>query len=122
MDKIIMQHMGFYGFHGVLEEEKTLGQKFFVDLEMLVDLSEAGRSDQVDNTVSYADVYDDVKYFVESARYNLIEALAENICNMILTKYSQVNEVMVRIKKPEAPVRGIFDYFAVEVRRGRSFE
>lgn len=122
MDKIIMQHMGFYGFHGVLEEEKTLGQKFFVDLEMLVDLSEAGRSDQVDNTVSYADVYDDVKYFVESARYNLIEALAENICNMILTKYSQVGEVMVRIKKPEAPVRGIFDYFAVEIRRGRSIE
>lgn len=122
MDKIIMQHMGFYGFHGVLEEEKTIGQKFFVDLEMSVDLSEAGKSDQVDHTVSYADVYDDVKYFVESARYNLIEALGENICNMILAKYSQVHEVMVRIKKPEAPVRGIFDYFAVEIRRGRDSE
>lgn len=122
MDKIIMQHMGFYGFHGVLEEEKTLGQKFFVDLEMSLDLSEAGRTDQVENTVSYADVYDDVKYFVESARYNLIEALAENICNMILTKYSQVTEVMVRVKKPEAPVRGVFDHFAVEIRRGRDVE
>lgn len=122
MDKIIMQNMGFYGFHGVLEEEKTLGQKFFVDLEMNLDLSEAGRTDQVENTVSYADVYDDVKYFVESARYNLIEALAENICNMILAKYSQVMEVMVRVKKPEAPVRGIFDHFAVEIRRGRESE
>lgn len=119
MDKILMQHMGFYGFHGVLEEEKALGQKFFVDLEMSLDLSQAGKSDRVEQTVSYADVYDDVKYFVESARYNLIEALAENICNMILAKYPEVADVMVRIKKPEAPIRGLFDYVGVELKRGR---
>lgn len=119
MDKIIMNHMGFYGFHGVLEEEKSLGQKFYVDVELSLDLSQAGKTDSVEHTVSYADVYDDVKYFVESARYNLIEALGENICNMILAKYPEVQEAMVRIKKPEAPVRGIFDYFAVEIRRGR---
>lgn len=119
MDKIIMNHMGFYGFHGVLEEEKALGQKFYVDVELSLDLSQAGKTDSVLHTVSYADVYDDVKYFVESARYNLIEALGENICNMILAKYPEVQEAMVRIKKPEAPVRGIFDYFAVEIRRGR---
>lgn len=120
MDKILMQHMGFYGFHGVLEEEKSIGQKFFVDLEMTLDLAPAGKSDRVEQTVSYADVYDDVKYFVESARYNLVEALAENICNMILAKYPEVVEVMVRIKKPEAPIRGLFDYVGVELRRGRN--
>lgn len=119
MDKILMNHLGFYGFHGVMEEEKTLGQKFFVDLEMSLDLSEAGKSDRVEQTVSYAEVYDDVKYFVESARYNLIEALAENICNMLLAKYPELMEVMVRIKKPEAPIRGIFDYVGVEIRRVR---
>lgn len=119
MDKIIMNHMGFYGFHGVLEEEKAIGQKFFVDVELSLDLRSAGETDLVENTISYADVYDDVKYFVESARYNLIEALGENICNMILAKYPEVQEAMVRIKKPEAPVRGIFDYFGVEIRRNR---
>lgn len=120
MDKILMNHLAFYGFHGVLEEEKSLGQKFFVDIELLVDLSQAGKTDRVENTVSYADVYDDVKYFVESARYNLIEALGENICNMLLAKYPQIHEAMVRIKKPEAPIRGIFDYVGVEIRRGRN--
>ena len=120
MDKIIMNHMGFYGFHGVLEEEKAIGQKFFVDVELSLDLRSAGETDLVENTISYADVYDDVKYFVESARYNLIEALGENICNMILAKYPEVQEAMVRIKKPEAPVRGIFDYFGVEIRRNRN--
>jgi dihydroneopterin aldolase len=119
MDKILMNNLGFYGFHGVMEEEKTLGQKFFVDLEMRLDLSEAGKSDRVEQTVSYAEVYDDVKYFVESARYNLIEALAENICNMLLAKYPELMEVMVRVKKPEAPIRGIFDYVGVEIRRVR---
>ncbi len=122
MDKIMMSHMGFYGFHGVLEEEKNIGQKFFVDAELSLDLSLAGQTDAVENTVSYADVYDDIKYFVESARYNLIEALGENICNMILAKYPSVMEVMIRIKKPEAPVRGIFDYFAIELRRNRHVE
>lgn len=115
-----MQHMAFYGFHGVLEEERQIGQKFFVDLEISLDLSHPGQTDLVEKTVSYAEVYDDVKYFVESARYNLIEALAENISQAVLTKYPQVVEVMVRIKKPEAPVRGIFDYFGVELVRGRN--
>lgn len=119
MDKIIMNHLAFYGFHGVMEEEKVLGQKFFVDIELLLDLSQAGKTDLVEHTVSYADVYDDVKYFVESARYNLIEALGENICNMLLAKYPLIEEAMVRIKKPEAPIRGIFDSVGVEIRRGR---
>lgn len=120
MDKILMENMAFYGFHGVLEEEKSLGQKFFVDLELKLDLSAAGKSDAVEHTVSYADVYDDVKYFVESARYNLIEALGENICNMVLSKYSEVKEVTIRIKKPEAPVRGIFDYMGIQLVRTRN--
>lgn len=122
MDKILMENMAFYGFHGVLEEEKSLGQKFFVDLELTLDLTVAGKSDAVEFTVSYADVYDDVKYFVESARYNLIEALGENICNMILSKYGAIKEVVIRIKKPEAPVRGIFDYMGIQLVRNRDEE
>lgn len=119
MDRILMHHMAFYGFHGVMDEERTLGQKFFIDVELSLDLSRAGASDEVSQTVSYAEVYDDVKYFAESARYNLIEALAENIALRVLAKYEVVSEVLVRVKKPEAPVRGIFDFMAVEIRRQR---
>ena len=35
MDKIILNNLGFYGYHGVLSEEKSLGQKFFIDVELL---------------------------------------------------------------------------------------
>ncbi len=115
-----MSEMKFFGFHGVLDEEKSIGQKFIIDVEIQTELRTAGLSDNVKSTVSYADVYDDIKYFVEVERFNLIEALAENIANRILQKYEKISSVMVRVKKPEAPVRGIFDYFGVEIRRDRN--
>ena len=73
----------------------------------------------MNKSVSYADVYDVVKEITEKRRFNLIEALAENIAKEVLDKFELINEVMVRVKKPEAPVNGIYDYFGVEIRRGR---
>lgn len=119
MDKILLSNLGFYGYHGVLKEESVLGQKFFIDMELLVDTKEAGITDDMNKSVSYADVYDLVKEITEKRRFNLIEALAENIAKEVLDKFELINEVMVRVKKPEAPVNGIYDYFGVEIRRGR---
>ena len=45
MDKIFLKNLAFFGFHGVLQEEKNLGQKFFVDVELSLDLKEAGKSE-----------------------------------------------------------------------------
>ncbi|MGI6226438.1 MAG: dihydroneopterin aldolase [Peptococcales bacterium] len=120
MDKILLKNLSFYGFHGVLAEEKTLGQKFFVDVELQLDLKKAGLTDNVVDTVSYADIYQLVKEQVTTKNYNLLEALAENIAGKILTHYEKVKEVVVIIKKPEAPVQGIFDYFSIEIRRKRN--
>lgn len=119
MDKILMHHLQFYGYHGVLEEEKRLGQKFIVDVELFLDLKVAGTTDDVKDTVSYADVYADVKNLVENQQFHLIEALAETIGDSILKQYQSLRKVMVRVKKPEAPVRGIYDYFGVEIERAR---
>lgn len=119
MDKILLNNLGFYGYHGVLSEENTLGQKFFLDIELYLDTHEAGIYDDMDKSVSYADVYSVVKHIVEERRYNLIEALAENISIEILFKFELIKEVMVRVKKPEAPVNGIYDFFGIEIRRYR---
>lgn len=119
MDKIILSNLGFYGYHGVLEAEKVLGQKFFIDMELFLDTKEAGKTDDMNKSVSYADVYEVIKNIVENKRFDLIEAVAENIADEVLHKFSLLNSVMVRVKKPEAPVNGIYDYFAVEIRRDR---
>lgn len=119
MDKIIMENMGFYGYHGVLEQEKILGQKFFIDAHLYLSLKEAGQTDDLNYSVSYGAVYETIKKIVTEERYNLLEALAERICSEIFSSYEMIQKVFVRVKKPEAPVKGIFDYFAVEIERER---
>ena len=108
MDKILMSNLGFYGYHGLLKEEAVLGQKFFIDIELYLDTKEAGETD---------DMYEVVKEIVENKRFNLLEALAENIASEVLEKFDLIKGIMVRVKKPEAPVPGIYDYFGVEIKR-----
>ena len=57
MDKIKLQEMAFYGHHGIDSEENTLGQRFFIDVEMDLDLSGAGESDNIEDSVNYAEVF-----------------------------------------------------------------
>lgn len=78
MDKIYLNELVFYGYHGVLKEETKLGQTFRVSL-ILDFLPKAGISDSVEDTVSYADVYETVKEIVEGKPFKLIEALAEKL-------------------------------------------
>lgn len=112
--------MGFYGYHGVLSEEKSIGQKFFIDMELFLSLEPAGTADDLTKSVSYAEVHDVVKQIVEGEPYKLIEALAEAISSRVLDEFSLIDELMIRVRKPEAPVPGIYDYFGVEISRSRS--
>lgn len=117
MDKIILKDMAFYGYHGLLKEESVLGQKFFVDIEIETSTKEAGINDDFTKTINYAEVYEITREFTEDKRFNLIEALAENIAAEVLNRFDIAHSVMVRIRKKEAPVKGIFDYMGVEIRR-----
>ncbi|MBO8136993.1 MAG: dihydroneopterin aldolase [Desulfotomaculum sp.] len=118
MDKIIMKNLIFYGYHGVLPEEQVLGQEFVVDLELFLNLKPAGETDDLDTSVNYLNVYKLVHEIVTLKKYNLLEALAEKIAREILDNYP-VEQINVRVKKPNAPIPGIFDYMAVEITRKR---
>lgn len=120
MDKIIMKNLAFYGYHGVLKEENMLGQKFYVDIEMYLNLKEAGMTDHVKDTVNYAEVYGLVQEIVTKKCFCLIEALGEDIAQTILSRFDRVDEIKVQIRKPEAPVEGIYDYFGIEIRRRKN--
>ena len=116
-DKIIIEGMEFYGYHGVLPGEQEIGQRFLVDMELTTYLEHPARLDDLSEAIDYADVYGLVERIVTDERFNLIEALAERIAQAVLSRYS-VEEVMVRVKKPHAPLGGIFKYVGVEIRRG----
>lgn len=119
MDRIILRNLSFYGYHGVLPEETKLGQKFFIDIDLFMDLSLAGKTDDLTKSVSYAEVFEVTKTIVEGEPFKLIEALAENISKILLNKFYLVNSIRVEVRKPEAPVPGVYDYFGVEITRSR---
>ncbi len=119
VDKILMEGLAFHGYHGVLKEEKKLGQKFFVDVILYVDLKKAGKTDDLNYTVNYEEVYRIIEKIIKNEQYNLLEALAEKICGNVLYSFDIVQKINVKIKKPEAPVAGIFDCFAVQIERER---
>lgn len=119
MDRIIMENMGFYGYHGVLPEEKTLGQKFFVDASLYLPLKNAGETDDLNDSVNYKEVYELIKEIVTNQKFDLLEGLAEKICGEIFAVYPAIQKLRIKVKKPEAPVSGLFDYFGVEIERER---
>lgn len=119
MDKIYLNDMQFYGYHGVLPEETVLGQLFRVTVEMAVDLRQAGETDDLAATVNYAEVYALCKEIVEGRPYQLIESVAEKIAAAILDGYAeQVRGCKVLIVKPTPPIAGHYASVAVEITRG----
>ncbi|EAF5659268.1 dihydroneopterin aldolase [Listeria innocua] len=120
MDKIYLNELAFYGYHGVLQEETKLGQTFRVSLILGLSTKKAGQSDSVDDTVSYADVYETVKGIVEGTPFKLIEALAEKIATEVLIDYPLLEEITVKLIKPNPPIPGHYDSVAVEIKRKRS--
>ncbi|AVQ34614.1 dihydroneopterin aldolase [Staphylococcus kloosii] len=116
-DTIFLNGLQFYGYHGALPEENKIGQIFIVDITLNVDLTEAGKSDDVLDTVHYGEVFEDVKAIMEGSPVNLVEHLAERIAKRINSHYNRVMETKVRITKKNPPIQGHYDGVGVEIVR-----
>jgi dihydroneopterin aldolase len=119
-DRIVLAGMVFQARHGVLDWEKSTAQRFEVDVELVLDVQPAGLDDDLTRTVDYRAVYRVVRQIVESTTYNLIEALAEAIAHEILAEQPLVDEVVIRVRKPEVRLDGPLDSAGVEIRRVRN--
>jgi len=117
MDKIYVKDLEVYAFHGVNKQEKEMGQRFLISLELSLDLREAGISDDLHKTVNYGELSLAVEEEFKKESYDLIEKSAEKLAEFILLNYSIVNSVKVLIKKPWAPIGKPLDYAAVEIER-----
>lgn len=120
LDTIELIGMRFFGYHGVFPEENRLGQQFIVDAILYMDLSEAGRADDLELTVNYAEVYRAIKQIVEGKPFRLIEALTECIAQALLDTYTKVEQITVRVTKPHPPFEAHFDGVATEMTRKRA--
>ena len=119
MDKIFVNQMEFYGYHGVFPEETRLGQRFVVDLMVLVDLKKAGQTDELEHSVNYGELFQVCKEVVEGKPYKLVEAVAEKIAETVLGQFTLVSEVTIKVIKPDPPIPGHYQSVAVEITRRR---
>jgi dihydroneopterin aldolase len=117
-DHIRLRGVRAYGYHGVLPEERSTGQLFVIDVDLLVDLSTAAATDRLDDTVDYASIGQRIVRLVESDPCNLIETVAGRIAAAVL-EWEQVESVTVTVHKPQAPVGVPFDDVAVTLTRSR---
>lgn len=120
MDRILLQGMQFYSYHGGSREERTLGQPFQVDLEVEKDLASAGKSDRLDDTVSYAHIFRVVRDVMAGEPMELLEALAEEIAARSLESFP-IHSIRVRITKTRPPIKGaVLSGAAVEIYRTKA--
>ena len=119
LDVIRLNNAVFYAYHGVLSDEQKLGGKFEVDLELHCDLSKGATSDHLKDTVDYEKVYACIHDLVLGKKYYLLEALAHAIVKGIFGRFKKVEEVIIRVRKPGAAVKGVIEHVEVELHRTR---
>lgn len=121
-DILKLNNMTFHAYHGVWDEEREIGQRFEVDLELKIDVCAAAKTDKLKDTIDLYSVFETVEQVIVKQKFNLVETMAEKVAQRILEKF-RVKELLVRVRKPHAPIRGIQDGIEVEiVRTALSYE
>lgn len=115
-DVIRILGMSFYGYHGVSAAEKETGRGFEVDCELELDLSPAGHSDSLADTINYSEVYRMVRQVVEGKAFALLERLAHELAGLLLDKFP-ARRVTLRVRKLHPPVSGQVKSIEVEITR-----
>ena len=116
MDKIRILNLKIPACHGAYEFEKDKEGLFEIDVEMFADLSKAGVSDSLDDTIHYDETVSTVKEVFTEKDYHLLEAVGESICRRLLDQFP-IQKVVIRIRKPHAPIMANLDTIEVELAR-----
>lgn len=118
---IILKDLRFYAYHGVGAQETQVGNGFVLDLRLRMDWTRAIRSDDVNDTLSYAEVYEAVKD--EMARPSrLLEHVAGRIARRLFQDFSSLEEIELRLVKRNPPMGADIEGAGVELRVQRGEE
>ena len=119
MDKIIIDSLKIFAYHGVMEEEKANGQYFIFDIDALVDISKPCESDNVNDTVNYALMVENITQTFTAQKDDLIERAAQRVAQSLFESFDRISELRILLKKPDAPIEADFDWVGVEISRKR---
>ncbi|HEY4775679.1 MAG TPA: dihydroneopterin aldolase [Xanthobacteraceae bacterium] len=118
-DRIFVTGLVVHAHHGVMEHESRVGQRFVIDLELSLDLSDAVRTDKVADTVSYSAIVETAMKVFTTRAYRLIEAAGGAVADAILADFPRVEAVRITVHKPHAPIAAIFEDAGVTITRNR---
>ena len=117
MDEIRIEGLKVYAHHGVYPQEAEQGQNFLVSVYLQIDAREAGKHDDLSQSVDYGQVCTLIHSFMKEHTYMLLEAVTENLAREILLRYQMVKSAKVRVSKPQAPIPYPFSDVSVAVER-----
>lgn len=117
MDKIVIKDFEFFGYFGVFEPEKELGQKFVFDFELNFPIQEAAKKNDLQKTIHYGELLYKLEDKFKNEKYDLIETVAEKFAEFILLEYKFLQSVKIRVKKPWAPIHRSLDTVYIEIER-----
>ena len=118
-DAIFITGVVIHARHGVMEHESEVGQRFVIDLELAVDLTESSRTDRLSDTVSYSNVVATATDAFKDTNYKLLERAAGAVADAILATFPRIAAVKVTVHKPHAPIAAIFEDVGVVLVRTR---
>jgi len=118
-DKILVKNLRLHAHHGVYAEENSLGQKFDIDIECILDTRPFAARDDYHAAVCYGSLCQIAEDVSNSGPFALIEKFGHEIAITILKRYQEVRSICVVIRKPSAPVPQVVDYLGVEINRSR---
>ena len=116
MDCIRIKSLKVEARHGVYEFERKKDSTFELDIEIYLPLEKSGQSDKLDDTIDYGDIVSISKKAFAEKNYNLVEAAAESVCEKLLDALN-VAKVILRVRKPHAPIDADFDTIELELIR-----
>lgn len=105
MNKILVEGIKLYAYHGCLEEEGKIGTNYIVDVTMETNFSEAAKTDDLTKTIDYVTVYNIVKKQM-AIRSKLLEHVAERIISELKKEFSTLKKTEVKVTKLNPPMNG----------------
>lgn len=118
-DKVALEGLEFYAYHGFYEEEQKIGNRYSVDIEVTTIFDKAAQQDDLSGTVDYSQLYEVVKNKM-AIPTKLLEKIGQDIVNEIFDQFPLVSEVKVSVSKHNPPFGGICDKSKITLQRTRS--
>jgi len=116
MDFLTLNQMQFHAYHGVFEQERIVGNTYFIDLKIGADFSKACKTDQLEDTINYASVFHEIQEVMKSP-CSLIEHVAENICLRLKSSFKEIQSIEIKLTKQNPPIPGQLESVSIILTR-----